>query len=161
MTFQLLEGLGLVWRDKQMAALLTIGQLAQRTGINPKTVRYYEGIGLLPAPPRTESGYRLYGDDALRRLQLIRRAKLVGLSLKDTRDLVEFAIDGSCGDFRRRLVALIGPKLAEVDRRIEELTAFRSELLHLGERLEGQVGAGATGDPVTACQPCACIDDEK
>ncbi len=144
-----------------MAAMFTIGQLARRTGVNPKTVRYYEGIGLLPAAPRTESGYRLYDDDALRRLQLIRRGKLLGLSLKDTRELVEFAVDGTCGHFRQRLLALIGPKLAEVDRRIEELKAFKAELLHLGERLDSAVDAGVAGDPVTACQPCACIDDEK
>ncbi len=144
-----------------MAAMLTIGQVAQRTGINPKTVRYYEEIGLLPPAPRTQSGYRLYDDAALRRLRLIGRAKLLGLSLKETRELVEFAIDGSCGHFRQRLLALIGPKLAEVDRRIEELKAFRTELLHLGERLDREVDAGVTGDPVTACQPCACIDDEK
>ena len=142
-----------------MAAMFTIGQLARRTGVNPKTVRYYEGIGLLPAAPRTESGYRLYDDDALRRLQLIRRAKLLGLSLKDTRELVEFAVDGTCGHFRQRLLALIEPKLAEVDRRMEELKAFKVELLHLRERLDSEVGAGVAGDAVTSCQPCACVDD--
>jgi len=143
-----------------MAAQLTIGQLARRTGI-PKTVRYYEGIGLLPAAPRTESGYRLYGDDALRRLQLIRRAKLLGLSLKDTRDLVEFAVDGTCGHFHELLLALIEPKLAEVNHRMEDLKAFKTELLHLRERLGREVGADVAGDPVMACQPCICIDDEK
>ena len=144
-----------------MAALLTIGQLARRIGINPKTVRYYEDIGLLPPAPRTESGYRLYGDDALQRLQLIRRAKLLGLSLKDTRDLVEFAVDGTCGDFRQRILALIEPRLVEVDRRMEELKAFKADLLHLRERLGSEVGAGVAGDPVTACQACACIDDQN
>ncbi len=103
-----------------MAALLTIGKLARRAEVNPKTIRYYESIGLLPEATRTESGYRLYGDDALRRLQLIRRAKLVGLSLRDTQGLVEFALEGSCGDFRQRLVAMIGPKLGRSsDRRTE------------------------------------------
>lgn len=143
-----------------MAAMFTIGQLARRTGINPRTVRYYEGIGLLPAAPRTESGYRLYNDDALRRLQLIRRAKLLGQSLKDTRELVEFAVDGACGDFRQRLLELIEPKLAEVDRRMEDLKALKVELLHMRERLDSHVSADVAGDPVTACQPCACIDDE-
>ena len=103
-------------------------------------------------------GRKCVVDDALRRLQLIRRAKLLGLSLKDIRDLVEFAADGACGHFRQRLLALIEPKVAEVDRRMEELKVFKAELLHLRERLSSEMGASVAGDPVTACQPCACID---
>ncbi len=62
---------------------MTIGALGERSGFRPKTIRYYESIGLLPEPRRRPSGYREYDDDAERRLQFIARAKQLGLSLDD------------------------------------------------------------------------------
>src|SRR5215469_3980925 len=67
---------------------LTIGRLAKEVGINLDTVRYYERRGLLPKPPRTASGYRLFPAEAVRRLRFIRRAQEIGFSLRDIRDLL-------------------------------------------------------------------------
>jgi len=60
---------------------LTIGELAGELQLNPKTIRYYEEVGLLPKPRRSESGYRLYSRYEIERLRLVKRAKLLGLSL--------------------------------------------------------------------------------
>ena len=79
-----------------MKAGITIGELATELKLNPKTIRYYEEVGLLPEPRRSESGYRLYSKHEVERLRLIQRAKLVGLSLAETKEIVEYAIDGRC-----------------------------------------------------------------
>lgn len=63
---------------------MRIGELADNVGVNTKTVRYYESIGLMPEPDRTRSGYRDYGPDALERLQFIRDAQASGLTLADS-----------------------------------------------------------------------------
>ena len=66
-----------------MNGRLTIGQLAKLTGVPPKTIRYYEEAGILPPPERSESRYRLYSETDVRRLQLVRRARALDISLPD------------------------------------------------------------------------------
>lgn len=75
---------------------LTIGQLAKKARTNPKTIRYYEEVGLMPKVKRSESGYSLYTEGEVARLQLIRRAKLLGLSLQESKQVVEYAATGQC-----------------------------------------------------------------
>lgn len=119
---------------------ITIGKLAKELHLNPKTIRYYEEVGLLSKPQRSESGYRLYSRYEIERLQLVRRAKLLGLSLAEIKELVEYAIDGRCNSLERRLFSLVEAKLGEIDQKIHELVAFRKELVHykhdLSDRLQ-------------------------
>lgn len=68
---------------------MRIGELADTVGVNTKTVRYYESIGLMPEPDRTSSGYRDYGPDALERLQFIREAQASGLTLAEVQSILE------------------------------------------------------------------------
>jgi MerR HTH family regulatory protein len=70
---------------------LKIGELARLSDLSIKTIRYYERRGLLAQPPRTEGGYRLYGPEEVARLRFVRRAKLLGLTLEEIRELVELA----------------------------------------------------------------------
>lgn len=138
---------------------LTIGQLAQRAGLNPKTIRYYEEIGLLPQPPRNEVGYRLYFDEDLPRLRFIQRAKMLGLSLAEIKQLVDYADDGCCGPLQEHLLALVEEKLAEVDRRLTELAAFRDDLRCFHDELTARVGT-AGPEPTTSLDAtsCQCIE---
>ncbi|MEX1206566.1 MAG: MerR family transcriptional regulator, partial [Dongiaceae bacterium] len=71
----------------------TIGALSRRTGCKVETIRYYERIGLLPAPPRSAGGQRHYGEDGLKRLTFIRRGRELGFSLKELRGLLRL-VDG-------------------------------------------------------------------
>jgi len=73
----------------------TIGVLAQYSGVNIETIRYYEKIDMMPPPPRSASGYRLYGEDHLRRLSFIRRSRELGFSLKEIRGLLALVDDKS------------------------------------------------------------------
>lgn len=127
-----------------MAKGLQIGEFAKRLGLTPKTVRFYESVGLLAEPARTESGYRLYGDDDIERLRFIQGAKSLGLSLKEIKDIVETWSSGErpCAHVQ----GLLLDKLGDLDRRIQELTTFRDELSSYMGRM-----AGITGDASVPC----------
>jgi DNA-binding transcriptional MerR regulator len=137
---------------------LTIGQFARRVELNPKTIRYYEEIGLLPQAPRNEAGYRLYIDQDLPRLRFIQRAKILGLTLAEIRQLVDYASNGCCDLLQENLLALVEDKLAEVERRLAELAAFKDDLQHF----HNELGAGletACQEPTTPLDAgsCQCI----
>lgn len=138
---------------------LTIGQFARHAGLNPKTIRYYEEIGLLPQPPRNEVGYRLYFDEDLPRLRFIQRAKMLGLSLAEVKQLVNYADDGDCGPLQERLLALMEEKLAEVDRRLSELAAFQDDLRRFHDELAAGLGTASPEPPTPLdADSCQCIE---
>jgi Cu(I)-responsive transcriptional regulator len=105
---------------------LSIGDLAKATDTKVETIRYYERIGLLPKPARTRGNYRSYRPDQLRRLSFVRRARDLGFSLPQVRELL------SLSDQRRRsceaVDAIAREHLTEVDRKIADLAALRREL---------------------------------
>lgn len=132
----------------------TIGELAEQTGIPPSKIRYYEKVGVLPLPTRTEAGYRLYDRDAVARLELLRRGKLLGLTLGEIGQVVQAAGDGCCDAVDPLLERLLRDNLAEVDKRIEELHALRRTIaatLQRGNpRTDTQASIGCLDDPCTA-----------
>lgn len=105
---------------------LTIGQLAERAGVNASAIRYYERIGLMPAPAR-ESGQRRYGETAIRRLQVIDVAKRAGFTLDDARVLLAGEDVGAPAHERVRDLA--ERKLPEVEALIAQAEAMRAWLL--------------------------------
>lgn len=108
------------------AEQMTIGDLAKATDTKVETIRYYERIGLLPAPARTRGNYRSFSSEQLGRLSFIRRARDLGFSLTQVRALL------SLSDQRRRscqaVDAIARKHLTEVDRKIAGLTALHREL---------------------------------
>lgn len=108
---------------------MRIGELAHEVGVNPKTVRYYEDIGLIPAAPRTPAGYREYEDTDAARLRFIKTAQRLGLSLEEVREILSLRDRGEppCAYVRD----VINDQLRSVDKRIAELRALRSELREL------------------------------
>ncbi|GLQ55034.1 MerR family transcriptional regulator [Devosia nitrariae] len=111
---------------------LTIGDLAKATGTKVETIRYYERIGLLPEPGRTGSNYRSYDEEHLGRLSFVRRARDLGFSLDQVRELLGLAdqTDRSC----EAVDAIARQHLTEVERKIVDLTALRDELAEVIER---------------------------
>ncbi len=103
-----------------------IGALAKECGVNPRTLRFYEAVRLLPRPARTASGYRVYGDDAARRLTFIAKAKSLGLSLNEIRQILVLRDRGRlpCDSVERILTDHIG----RIDKQLVELRAFKSDL---------------------------------
>lgn len=118
---------------------LTIGQLAEAAGVHLETVRYYERRGLLPEPPRSAAGYRLYDHEHVARLQLIGRAKSLGFTLREVATLLD--------DSARRpeqVLAAVEAKLADLEVRRQELEQTRRRLLILSERCADGDDAGCT-----------------
>ena len=105
---------------------LTIGDLGKATNTKVETIRYYERIGLLATPDRTGGNYRAYGQDALARLSFIRRARDLGFSLDQVRELLTLASQDQrdCGS----VDAIANSHLAEIDRKLADLAALRREL---------------------------------
>ena len=144
-----------------MKAGLTIGELAGELRLNPKTIRYYEEVGLIPEPRRSESGYRLYSRYEVERLRLVKRAKLLGLSLAEIRGIVEYAIDGHCGLMEDRLLSLVEAKLGEIDQKIEDLVIFRDNLQQYRNDLSRRLKSETREEripPVSAS--CQCIGED-
>lgn len=103
-----------------------IGDLARYAGTRVETVRWYEKVGLLAKPSRTEGNYRLYDDEDRKRLAFIRRSRDLGFSLDQVRALLALADDRS-GDCHR-IDSLAGEHMRDVERRIADLQALRDEL---------------------------------
>ncbi len=103
-----------------MACSLTIGEVAKTSGVAAKTIRYYEQIGVLPAPSRAASGYRLYDQPGVERLRFIRRARSLGLSLHQLKTLMGTFNAGPCPTLRPRLRALVRGQLDAVTNRMSE-----------------------------------------
>ncbi|MCC2099366.1 MAG: helix-turn-helix domain-containing protein, partial [Hyphomicrobiales bacterium] len=104
----------------------TIGELSRRTGVKIPTIRYYEQIGLLDEPARTEGGQRRYGAEALTRLGFIRHARTLGFEIEAIRDLVLLSSDPdqSCDE----VDTIAAQHLKAVEQRIAQLHALRGEL---------------------------------
>ncbi len=119
---------------KQMQRF-TRGVIAKRTGVNIETVRYYERIGLLPAPPRSEGGHRIYDEDLLRRLHFIRRSRELGFTLDEVRGLLRLVDGGdyTCGEVE----ALTTAHLGEVRRKLADLKRLEKVLREMISRCEG------------------------
>jgi MerR family mercuric resistance operon transcriptional regulator len=100
---------------------LSIGALSRHTDCNIETIRYYERIGMLPEPPRTGGGHRLYGNDHLKRLLFIRRSRELGFTLEDVRGLLCLVDSGhyTCAEIKRTTLAQlrsVQSKLADLQR---------------------------------------------
>ena len=102
------------------------GEVAGEAGVNLQTLRYYERRGLLPEPPRRESGYRIYGPDAVRIVRFIKRAQELGFSLDEVESLLELAQGGPESCEAAQEVART--RIAELNRRITDLEAMRNSL---------------------------------
>ncbi len=108
---------------------MRIGELAGRLGVNPKTIRYYESIRLLPDPGRTPSGYRDYGEGAVDRLRFIRTAQRLGVTLDEVKEILGFRERGEapCAYVR----GVLDAQVSTIDRRITELQDLRGQLVEL------------------------------
>lgn len=139
---------------------MRIGELAHRTGVSTKTIRYYEDIGVLPVPERAPNGYRQYGPVAVERLRFVRDAQDTGLTLAEIASILELRSQGvgTC----QHVIGLLERHLADLDRHIENLHRTRDQLADLTERARVLDPAGCT-DPnrCQTIQPGAAVGASK
>ncbi len=109
-----------------MPTSMTIGEVAERSDVNVQTIRYYERRGLLPAPPRSSSGYRQYDASNVVRIRFIKRAQALCFSLNDISELLDLRIDPSSNC--EEVLAHAEIKLRDIDEKIEALRAMRRSL---------------------------------
>ena len=130
---------------------LTIGRLAQQVGINLETVRFYERQGLLPKPPRSPSGYRLFPAEATRRLKFIKRAQELGFSLSEIRELLALRMSPrtTSTEIRKRTEA----KITDIERKIKSLDSMRKSLVKLARSCGGC-------SPLSECPILESLDRE-
>jgi DNA-binding transcriptional MerR regulator len=115
-----------------------IGQLSKAAGVGVDAIRFYERVGLMPAPARSPAGYRLYGAGARQRLEFIRRAQALGFSLEEIASLLKLSQPGGSVAKAR---ALATTKLDVVESKLAELERLRQALRSLVDQCSG------TGDP--------------
>jgi MerR family mercuric resistance operon transcriptional regulator len=139
-------------------AALSIGELSQETGVNIETIRYYERIKMLPAPPRTASGRRIYGPSETRNLTFIRRSRELGFTLSEIRALLALAGNNgknTCAEVRQ----LAAGHLADIRAKIADLRAMASVLSDAVRRCDAGelpgcplIDALSATSPLTGCE---------
>lgn len=106
---------------------LTIGQLAKAVGVNPRTIRFYESVGLLPKPQRSESGYRLYEPAMIERLEFIQKGQSLGLTLRQIREILELGDRGNCPCGHVKKVLKL--KIKELEEKIGDLRYLKRRIV--------------------------------
>jgi Cu(I)-responsive transcriptional regulator len=144
---------------------MTIGALGEATSVNAETIRYYERIGILPAPARTAGGYRVYKPEHVRRLNFIRRGRELGLSLDAVRELLSLASDRlrPC----TRVDRLVQEHIHDLDHKIEGLQQLRGALQNLADSCRGStrvadcriLEALQDAEQTLAGPPVVCTDE--
>jgi|SRR4029079_5629399 len=118
--------------------LLRVSAVAKQALVPARTVRFYADIGLLRPIARGENGYRLFGEDAVERVHLLRRAVALGVPLKEIRDVMDIAETSDCADAHRAFAEALRTRIAAIEQQIRELSAMRAQLVDLA--IESDVG---------------------
>jgi len=140
-----------------MPSALSIGDLARMTGVNVRTIRYYETVGLLPEPSRTTGNQRVYGEAQRRRLAFIRHARDMGFSMEAIRDLLRLAEagpDAPCADAD----AIARQQLAAVTSRIARLRSLQAELERMLEAHCQTIGHCRVIEVLADSSHAQCLD---
>lgn len=121
--------------------MLTTSQLAHKAGVNVETLRYYERRGLIPEPPRRDSGYRQYSQDDVARIQFIKRAKELGFTLQEVQELLDLRVDPDtpCIMVKRRADL----KIIDIEAKLQSLKRIKKALNKLAAACSGR---GPVGD---------------
>jgi MerR family mercuric resistance operon transcriptional regulator len=132
---QALSEEGMASRTVDRGELLTRGALAARTGCNIETIRYYEQIGILPPPPRSQGGHRLYGQGLVKRLNFVRRSRDLGFTLEEIRELLRL-VDG--GNYTcAQVETLAREHVQDIRRKIGDLKKLKAVLEGMVSRCSG------------------------
>lgn len=128
-----------------------IGRLSRQTGVNIETIRYYERIGMLPSPPRTEGGRRVYDEAATRRLAFVRRCRELGFSLDEARALLALgeAEQTSCAEVKAIAIA----HLADVRGKLADLVKLEDILAKTVSQCSGEISS--------SCPVLDILDSER
>jgi DNA-binding transcriptional MerR regulator len=126
---------------KTVSTEISIGELAKKLEMSQRTIRYYEEIGLLNSIKRVEAGRRVYTDVDLRRLKLIKRLKIMGMTLSEMQELeAMWTIEKSNDNVLKRLLELLNNQLHRLNDRIADLNILRNEIVEYQKRIKSKIG---------------------
>ncbi|WP_373545871.1 heavy metal-responsive transcriptional regulator [Chamaesiphon sp.] len=125
--------------------MLQIGELSRKAGVNPQTIYFYERIGLIPKPKRTDSGYRLFDEKEVKRLFFITQAKALGLNLDEIKEILSLQEEQSlpCREVYQRLLH----KVEQIQETISQLQTLEGELVKLLHRCEDNLSRYGSTTP--------------
>ena len=119
----------------------SIGEIAKKLDMSQRTIRYYEEIGLLNSIKRVEGGHRIYTEADFRRLKLIKRLKIMGMTLSEMQELeAMWTIEKSNDKVLGRLLELLNNQLRRLDDRIADLNILRNEIVEYQKRIKSKIG---------------------
>jgi DNA-binding transcriptional MerR regulator len=122
----------------QTEVLLRVSAVAKQADVPARTVRFYADAGLLRPIARGENGYRFFGEDAVERVHLLRRASRLGLPLREIKDVMDVAEHSDCSDAHRAFAEALRHRIAAVEAQMRDLQAVREQLVDLAA--ESDVG---------------------
>jgi MerR family transcriptional regulator, copper efflux regulator len=114
---------------------MNIGEVASETGVTAKSIRYYESINLIPAPERSQAGYRQYSDRDVQTLHFIKRSRGLGFSVAEVAELLSLYQDRERASAEGK--GIVETRLNEIDQKISELESIRATLRTLADRCHG------------------------
>jgi DNA-binding transcriptional MerR regulator len=141
-----------------MAKQLTIGEVAKRTGLSTKTIRFYEEEGCIPAVGRNDAGYRQYSEGDVWRLRLVKHVRLLGLPVAEVKSLMTESLNAECAVFASDLTGLLDAQKDAISRRIAELESLRDQI----DVLRGHVEHCECdpGQTAAECYCCSLLEEE-
>lgn len=135
-----------------MSNYLTIGKASKLLKINPRTLRFYEQIGLVRPTSRSESGYRLYSPQDVERFMFVRRAKKLGLTLDEIGSVLSLTEEGLCYSVKNQVSELLSRKISEIDNNIREMEQLKKEFTEFRIYLQEK----ETTQTITT--KCSCLE---
>jgi DNA-binding transcriptional MerR regulator len=128
--------------NMHMQETYSIGELSRTVNLSQRTIRYYEEIGLLHSVRRIENGKRVYTDDDIRRLKFINRLKVLGLSLAEMVELEKvYRKQRNNREVIPKLIAILDERAIQIDERVGQLIALKTEIREYQDRLRGKISA--------------------
>lgn len=136
---------------------ISSGELARICGVSPDTIRHYERVGVLPAAVRGANGYRRFPPDSIERVLLVRKALAIGFSLEELARVLRQRDAGTppCRNVR----AMVGEKLADLDRQIAEMISMRDEMARILEEWDARLSSTRDGEPAHLLQSLTKKDE--
>jgi MerR family transcriptional regulator, Zn(II)-responsive regulator of zntA len=131
---------------------LTIGKASKLLKVNPRTLRFYEQIGLVRPSSRSENGYRLYSPHDVEKIMFVRRAKKFGLTLDEIGSVLSLTEEGLCYSVKNQVSELLSSKISEIDNNIREMEQLRIEFTEFRIYLQEKE------TPLTITTKCSCLE---
>jgi DNA-binding transcriptional MerR regulator len=129
----------------------TIGKAARQININPRTLRFYEQVGLICPSNRSQTGYRLYSPSDIEKLKFIIRAKDFGLTLEEIKSILSLTEEGLCLSVKQHVGELLTLKITEIEGRIKDLQSLKEDFTKLRSSLENKENHHSTPHASCSC----------